>query len=274
MGAFQYGEGEYMHNCENDWYRHCHADENHWRNNMSAFFYCTHSLGPLIHIAGLRPVSVTGFEAPFNKKMYRMGAKAGPFGVEMVTLENGAILKSLHGVGAVKYSLWYSVQGDMGVLESQRNIAGDGGVQTLLMQGDRVEGSDDGLWTDTDLSDGLTELAADFDHGGGDYYLFYNACEAVKGNRQADIIDVYEALDMFLPGLFAYFSVLDGGKPQAVPDLRDPAERDRWRGDTRCTDPAAASNQLLPSYSAGNPAIPPEIYKGMKKKLRDFYENK
>ncbi len=271
MGAFQYGEGEYLHNCENDWYRHCHSDEAHWRNNMSAFYYCTHSLGPLIRIAGLRPVRVTGFEAPFNRKMYRMGAKAGPFGVEMVTLENGAILKSLHGVGSVKYSLWFSVQGDMGVLESQRNIAGDEGVQTLLMQGDRVEGSDDGLWTDTDLTDGLTEEAKDFDHGGGDYYLLYNACEAVKGNKQADIIDVYEALDMFLPGLFAYYSVLDGGKPQEIPDLRDPAQRDKWRNDTRCTDPAAAGDQLIPSYSKGNPAIPQEIYDSMKKKLDAFY---
>ena len=273
MGAFQYGEGEYMHNCENDWYRHCHSDEAHWRNNMSAFYYCTHSLGPLIHIAGLKPVSVTGFEAPFNRKMYRMGAKAGPFGVEMVTLENGAILKSLHGVGAVKYSLWYSVQGDMGVLESERNIAGDEGVQTMLMQGDRVEGSDDGLWTDTDMTDGLTSLAEGFDHGGGDYYLFYNACEAVKGNRQADIIDVYEAMDMFLPGLFAYFSVLDGGKPQRLPDLRKKEERDRWRNDTRCTDPAAAGDQLIPSYSGGNPEIPREIYNNMKNRLDEFYKN-
>ena len=272
MGAFQYGEGEYLHNCENDWYRHCHSDEAHWRNNMSAFYYCTHSLGPLIHISGLRPVSVTGFEAPFNKKMYRMGAKAGPFGVEMVTLENGAILKSLHGVGSVKYSLWYSVQGDMGVLESARNIAGPEGVQTMLMQGDRVEGSDDGLWTDTNLSDGLTELAEGFDHGGGDYYLLYNVCEAVKGNRQADVIGVYEALDMFLPGMFAYFSVLDGGRPQTIPDLRKKEERDRWRSDTRCTDPAVAGDQLIPSYSKGNPAIPHEIYDGMREKLEAFYK--
>ena len=204
--------------------------------------------------------------------MYRMGAKAGPFGVEMVTLENGAILKSLHGVGSVKYSLWYSVQGDMGVLESARNIAGPEGVQTMLMQGDRVEGSDDGMWTDTDLTDGLTELAEGFDHGGGDYYLLYNVCEAVKGNKQADVIGVYEALDMFLPGLFAYFSVLDGGKPQRIPDLRKKEERERWRNDTRCTDPAAAGDQLIPSYSKGNPAIPKEIYDGMKEKLEAFYK--
>lgn len=273
MGAFQYGEGEYMHNCENDWYRHCHSEEGHWRNNMSAFYYCTHSIGPLIHISGLRPVTVTGFEAPFNAKMARMGAKAGPFGVEMITLENGAILKSLHGVGAVKYSLWYSVQGDMGVMESARSITAEDGTGTLLMQGDRVEGSDDGLWTDTDTTDGLTALAEGSGHGGADYYMLYNVCEALKGNRQADVIGFYEAMDMFLPGLFAYYSVLEGGKPQPIPDLRDKAQRDVWRNDTRCSDPEAAGDQWIPSYSKGNPEIPQTTYDAMKEKLEDFYKN-
>jgi hypothetical protein len=55
-------------------------------------------------------------------------------------------------------------------------------------------------------------------------------------------------------------SVLEGGIPQAIPDLRDPAVRDRFRNDHRCTDPKAAGDQLQPSYSKGNPDIAPEIY--------------
>ena len=267
MGAFQYGEGEYMHNCETDWHHHSHSDPNHWRNTMTAFYYCTHSIGPLIHIAGLRPVSVVGFEAPFNRKMFRMGAKAAPFGMEVITLENGAILKSLHGVGPVKYSLWYHCEGDRGVLESARNIQNCGGVAKLYVDCDSREGADDGAITSLPLTDGLSEFAEGFDHGGADYYLLYNACEAVKGNRQAEIIDVYEALDMFLPGMFAYFSVLEGNTPQQIPDLRDPAQRDRWRSDRRCTDPAVAGDQLIPSYSKGNPEIPAEIYAGLRAKL-------
>jgi len=271
MGAFLYGEGEYLHNCENDWYLHCHADKNHWRNTMSAFYYCTHSLGPLIHISGMRPVSVTGFEAPYNQKMYRMGAKGAPFGMEIVTLENGAIIKSLHGVGSVKNSLWYSVQGDKGIVESARNVLEKDGTSKLYMQGDRVEGSDDGLWTDTDMKDGLNEKAEGFDHGGGDYYLFYNACEAVRGNEQSDIIDVYEAFDMALPGLFAYFSVLDGNKPQVIPNLRNKEERARFINDTRCQDPETAGEQLIPSYSKGDPDIPDEIYDRMKEKREKYF---
>ena len=36
-------------------------------------------------------------------------------------------------------------------------------------------------------------------------------CGIRRGNKNADVIGVYEALDMFLPGMFAYFSVLAGG---------------------------------------------------------------
>lgn len=39
----------------------------------------------------------------------------------------------------------------------------------------------------------------------------WNCIEHLRGNPEADVIGVYEALDMFLPGLFAYFSVLAGG---------------------------------------------------------------
>ncbi len=271
MGEFQYGEGEYMHNCEKDWHRHCHSDPNHWRNTMSAFYYCTHSLGPLIHIAGRRPVSVTGFEAPFNKKMLRMGAKAGPFGVEMVTLDNGAIIKSLHGVGPVKYSLWFSAQGEMGVMESGRNITGEG-VSKLYVDIDSAEGADDSAIRELDTSDEYDEIAKEYGHDGADFYMLHNICEALKGNPDAEVIELYEALDMFLPGMFAYFSVLEGNKPLEIPDLRNKEERVKYRNDTRCTDPAVAGDMLIPSYSKGNPDIPDEVYEKLKAKLDAFYK--
>ena len=97
IGEFEYGEGEYIHNCESIWHSITYGEEDHWRNNMFSTFYCTHSMGPLIHITGLRPVSVVGFEGTKNHRGLRGGAKAGAFGIEMVTLENGGIIKSIHG---------------------------------------------------------------------------------------------------------------------------------------------------------------------------------
>ena len=46
LGEFQYGEGEYIHNCETIWPEITHGDPTHWRNNVHSCFYCTHSIGP------------------------------------------------------------------------------------------------------------------------------------------------------------------------------------------------------------------------------------
>lgn len=262
LGDFEYGEGEYMHNCEDIWDRCTHGDKNHWRNNMYATFYCTHSIGPLIHISGLRPISVTGFELPFNERMKRMGAKAGFAAVEMITLENGSIIKSLHGVGCSKNSIWYSVYGSDGRAESAREDAENGGVSRIYLN------NGDGVKTYLPQDENSTN-ADDFGHGGSDFYTMYNFIEKICGNTEADVIDIYEALDMFLPGLLAYRSILNGGKPESIPDFRDKATRDKYRNDNACTSPSVAGEALIPSYSKGNPDIPDEIYDTLKKRWDD-----
>ena len=87
---------------------------------MSAFYYCTHTVGPLLQISGLQPKKVSGFEMPFNARMAGMGAKVGTAAVEMVTLENGAVIKSLHGVGCSRKSVWNTIYGEHGRMESAR----------------------------------------------------------------------------------------------------------------------------------------------------------
>jgi len=265
LGEFEYGEGEYFHNCESAWVDITQGNPNHWRNNMSAMYYCTHSLGPLIHISGLRPVSVTGFEMPYNKRMSRMGAKSGLGAVEMVTLENGAILKSVHGVGISRNSIWYSIYGSKGCMESAREIAEQGDIAKIYINCDEYEGENAWHIESYSPSDELTETAKTFGHGGSDFYTMHNFVEKIKGH-DADVVGIYEALDMFLPGLFAYRSVLAGGIPMYVPNLRDKSIREQYRNDTMCTDPAVAGDRLIPSYSKGNPEIPAEIYESQKDK--------
>ena len=158
-------------------------------------------IGSIIHITGLRPVSVTGFEGTKNERNLRTGAKGGQFAVEMVTLENGGIIKSIHG--------------------------------------------------------------------GSDYYSMYNFIEKISGNSRADTIDVYEAMDMCLPGMFAYRSILNGGMPVDIPDLRNKSVRDKWRNDTACTDPKAAGDMLLPVFSKGTPEIDDGVYDYIK----ELWEN-
>lgn len=268
IGEFEYGEGEYIHNCESIWPSITYGEEDHWRNNMYATFYCTHSLGPIIHITGLRPVSVIGLESTMAERKRRVGSKSGLFGMEMVTLENGGIIKSIHG-GLYKNSIWYSVYGSLGRMESSREDAGEG-VDRIFVN------SDDPSFNGVESykpSDKLAEESTAFGHGGSDYYSMYNFVRKILGYDDADIIDVYEALDMFLPGLFAYRSVLAGGVSMKIPDLRNKDEREKWRGDTACTDPAVAGDSLLPTFSLGTPEIASEVYKKMYDLWREDFES-
>ena len=263
IGEFEYGEGEYVHNCESIWHSITYGEEDHWRNNMYATFYCTHSLGPIIHITGLRPVSVVGFEGTKNQRNLRVGSKSGQFGIEMVTLENGGIVKSIHG-GLYKNSIWYSVYGSKGRLECGREDPLDGHIGKLYINKDEYDGGyETGSLNAVFPQHAPEGEVAGFGHGGSDFFSMYYFIKKILGDADADTIDVYEALDMFLPGLFAYRSVMAGGIPMELPNLRDKSQRDKWRNDTTCTDPKAAGDLLLPTFSKGTPEIPQEVYDRM-----------
>ena len=264
IGEFEYGECEYIHNCESIWPSITYGERDHWRNNMYSTFYCTHSLGPIIHMTGLRPVSVIGFEGVRNERNLRTGAKSGQFGIEMVTLENGGIIKSING-GLYKNSIWYCAYGSKGRMECGREDAKDGHIHKIYVNADAFSG--DYQNEKLDSYEPKNDVVADvegFGHGGSDFYSMYHFVEKINGNKDADTIAVYEALDMFLPGMFAYRSILKGGIPMEIPNLRDKSVRKQWSDDTACTDPKVAGDMLLPTFSKGTPDIDDGVYEHMK----------
>lgn len=264
IGEFEYGEGEYVHNCEPIWHSITYGEKDHWRNRMYSTFYCTHSIGPIIHITGLRPVSVTGFEGTKNERNLRSGALGGQFGIEMITLENGGIIKSIHG-NLYKNSIWYSIYGAKGRMECAREDANDGHINKIYVNFDETSGDyKNGKFENYNPTDKDTSSTQGFGHGGSDFYSMYHFIEKIKGNNEADTIDVYEALDMFLPGLFAYRSILNGGIPMQIPNLRDKTCREQWRNDTACVDEKAAGDMLLPTFCKGTPDIDDSVYEHMK----------
>ncbi len=272
LGELEYAEAEYIHNVEPMWASITYGERDHWRNHMFTTFYCTHSIGPLVHITGLRPVKVSGFELPFNARCAREGCMTGSLGIEMMTMENGSIARSTHRQLA-KTSLWYSLYGTKGHAESARDIVERDGVCKIYTDLDReVANYSDPTNAEHKCyvpSDEMSERANSFGHDGSDFYSMYNAIEWIRGNRSEDIdiIDVYEALDMFLPGMFAFFSILENGKSMDIPDLRNKALREQYRNDRRCTDPKVAGDQLLPCNAKGNPDIPEEVYAEMRKRF-------
>ena len=183
----------------------------------------------------------------------------------MVTLENGGIIKSIHG-NLYTNSVWYCAYGAKGSMECGREAAKDGHIHKLYINADVFSGDYGGPGIN-ECYEPKSDIVADikgFGHGGSDFFSMYHFVEKVNGNENADIIDVYEAMDMFLPGMFAYRSILNGSVPTEIPNLRDKAVRDAWRNDTACTDPNVAGDMLLPTFSKGTPDIDDAVYAHMK----------
>ena len=266
IGEFEYGECEYIHNCEPIWPSITYGIKDHWRNNMYSTYYCTHSLGPIIHATGLRPISVIGLESGNNKRREMGGGKGADLGIEIVTLENGAIVKSIHG-GLYENSVWYSMYGSKGRMESAREETGKNDVKTIFVKCDVNEGDYAKLPVEEYRpARPYDDKARAFGHGSSDFYCMWHFVEKIKGNPEADIIDVYEALDMFLPGMFAFRSILGGSVPTEIPNLRKKEEREKWKNDTACTDPKVAGDMLLPTRFGGTPDIPDSVYEAVKQK--------
>lgn len=265
IGEIEYAQAEYLHNCESIWPSITYGEKDHWRNHMFSTFYCTHSLGPIIHITGLRPVSVTGIESTKNARRLRVGSRSAEFGIENVILENGAIVRSIHG-GLYKDSVWYSVYGDKGSMESARAAADNGDVHRIYIDSDDYPGAYGTEKKENYVPEESEKVSKYFGHGGSDYYSMDEFIKKINGDQTADIIDVYEALDMGLCGLFAFRSILDGGTSKEIPNLRNKEERDKYRNDTACTDPKVAGDMLLPTTVNGTPDIPDEVYEEIKKK--------
>ncbi len=260
IGTVTYGEGEYIHDCAGIWPQITYGERDHWRNNLYCNYYCTHSVGPLLAMTGLRPVTVTGFECPPPEEMKRLGAYFGA-GIEMVKLENGAVLKSIHGhlkrePGSINYELY----GTKGMMETGRQEVNK--PLYVYRESDKICV---GKWEDyvpeLKIEGGLAKNFAG--HGGSDFYPTHFFIQKILGRPEGNewSIDVYSAVSMGLCGIFAYRSVLDGGKPMQIPDLRDPAVREAYRHDNKCTNKKVAKDgELLPKTSYGEVDIPDEVY--------------
>ena len=79
-------------------------------------------------------------------------------------------------------------------------------------------------------------------------------------------IDVYTAVDMCIPGILAYKSIVNGNIPITVPNLRNAEERDAYRNDTFCTFKHIAGDQYVPNNIQGVEPIPDSVYEEVRRK--------
>jgi hypothetical protein len=248
IGEIQYAEGEYIHDCSSIWPQITYGEKNHWRNRMWSTFYCTHSLGPILTVTGRRPVQVVGFETNTNTKRgdKSMSRVMSAGGIEMVTLDNGAVAKSVHGgLKREPGSINYEIYGTNGMMETHR---WDGSTMAVYIEGEKLCHGELCHYQPEPFitSDPAQKISG---HGGSDFYTTHFFIEKILKNPEGQkySIDVYSAADMGICGILAYRSILEGNTPVKVPDLRDKKQRDEYRADHACTNPKTAGGRLLPT---------------------------
>lgn len=274
IGDVMYAEGEYIHDCSAIWPSITYGERDHWRNNMFPTFYCTHSIGPMLTITGHRPVQVVGFVTQRNDTVRPLGLKMGETcALELLTLDNGAICKSIHGhLKREPGSVNYQVYGTKGSMESERFVPSYGEGKEPELQVYR-EGDKLCVGTTEHYHPAPPAISAEMakkfsSHGGSDFYPTHFFIEKILGNPEGEkySIDVYHAVDMGICGILAYRSILEGNKPMRIPNLRNREERDAWRHDNKCTNPKIASgDDLLPCYPGGSFDYPDSVYEDVRR---------
>ena len=265
IGELMQAEGEYIHDCSSIWPQITYGERSHWRNRMSSVFYCTHSLGPILNATGLRPVYVNGFETRNMPFMRNLGWAAGSSGTLIVQLENGAIVKSIDMcLKRQTHSINYQMYGDKGMMETDR---WEGGTLHFYREGPQ---NCSGHY-EKYVPKFTNEAANQSGHWGGDFFTSYYFIRALMGDKEAldNIIDVYSAVDMCLPGILGYRSICEGNTRIPIPNLRNPKERDAVRYDTFCTFKESAGDMYVPNNAMqANRAedIPDSVYDEVRRK--------
>lgn len=195
----------------------------HWRGWLNYHYYCTHSLGPVMVISGLRPEKVTAFPEDVTcvgtvhgegRKKDGIVPNLCAFSPSLIRMSNGSIVRNLMG-GSVSDSHRKRFFGTRAAYDGESLHIGGCNAGPRLKIDPQWEGAPE------------AEKAG---HGGGDFWVLYYFARQIRTGEKAPW-DIYAAADVTLTGIQALRSALDEGTPMEVPDFRDKAVRERYRND-------------------------------------------
>jgi len=210
LGEALYAEAEYVHDC-----RSIMRDAEGgltWRASLPPIHYCTHSLGPLLHVTGQRVVSAIGLR---TATAVDPALPAPAMEVALFRTEAGLPIKVLCGFAVERRPAFHTFQlyGTRGCLEKPRHAE-----HTWA------------YFADQDAP-AMVELPIGFRHAGAPAHASrggHGTCEHAMLSAWVEAlttggplpIDLWRGLEMTLPGLCAHLSAEQGGAPVPVPDWR------------------------------------------------------
>lgn len=251
IGEFKYGEGEYVHPDppEVKLGRSCGKD--HWRNWIPATYYCTHSIAPVMHITGTRPIKVNGFAVPFDyddPSMSHSMKRSDTSSVIICRMDNGAVLKLVHG-SLRGHGNYVRIHGNKGLMENCRH----GDKQRLRVVREPWE-KKKGEPVETVYSPDFPvhhDSAKRAGHSGGDFFTTYHFARAIRTGEPPDL-DVYTGIDMSIVGIQAWRSALDDSAAVEIPDFRKESVRRKFASDDWSPDPDRKRKGQPPSSILGH----------------------
>ena len=235
FGELTYAEYDYVHGGSNPcaFYPDGSPMEpgnqlHHWRGWLNYHYYCTHSLGPMMVISGLRPEKVVSLpEDVFSAGcVHGRGRKTDgivpnlcAFAPSLVRLSNGCVVRNLMG-GTSANSFKRRLFGTKAAAELDNGLTLKIGADGNRVMSLKMEPQWEGMGAEAEKAG----------HGGGDFWeLYYFARQILTGEKAP--WDVYAASDVTITGIQALRSALAEGEPMEVPDFRDKSVRNRYRGD-------------------------------------------
>jgi len=236
VGAFQYGEAEYVHPADAEFWNRISPGLNHWRNWIPATYYCTHAMGPVMYITDTRPVKVNGFviplaaDDPVPARAVRQNDAASMIALRM---DSGAVVKLLQ-VHLRGHGVWVRIHGSRGLMENLR--CGSRSMLHVVREQyyERRTGPVEQIYQ-PDFPHHRAQ-ATRAGHGGGDFFMNHEFAQAIRTNTPP-FLDVYRGVAMSIVGILAYRSALADSAPLEVPDFRKKAARDKYRRDHWNPDP-------------------------------------
>ncbi|NPV47483.1 MAG: Gfo/Idh/MocA family oxidoreductase [Armatimonadetes bacterium] len=217
IGEVIYVEGEYIHNCDSLMTETGPDGQPRltWRTRMPPIQYCTHELGPILQWLDDRIVSATGLSTGCWRKP-EWGVTDMEVG--LFRTAKGVIVKVLCGFSVAKEPAhhWFTLYGTRGHLESPRWPDGQHRLQSDLVPY---------MTEHARLSLGINHPGAPPEatvggHGTSEYFMCNDFVRCILDDTKP-AIDVYQGLDMTLPGICAHLSAERGGELVEVPDPRD-----------------------------------------------------
>jgi predicted dehydrogenase len=236
IGEFMYGEGEYVHPADADFWNRISPGVNHWRNWMPATYYSSHSLAPVMFITDTWPVKVNGFvilyakDDPVPRRAPRVNDAASMIAVRM---DNGAVVKLLQ-VHLRGHSVWVRIHGSRGQMENMR--AGDANAVRLRREQYHEKQTTPVEQVYQAQLPAKHAAAMRAGHGGGDYFMNYHFAQAIRTGKPP-YLDVYRGVAMAAVAILAYRSALQDSNTIEVPDFHKKSVRRKYAHDDWSADP-------------------------------------